>query len=101
MVLGASGAIAGTAASWGLHSRGRSGVSAKPLLYRSADGLLELDLIARENPIDLAGKTIYPLTYNGQIPGSRLEARGGDRIRIHLTNSLNTSTNLHLHTNSF
>lgn len=54
-----------------------------------------LDAIATE--IDLGDTRARLLTYNGQIPGPRLEARPGDRVRIHLTNRLDTPTNLHYH----
>jgi hypothetical protein len=33
-------------------------------VYQSRDGLLELDLEAQENPVNLAGKQAYLLTYN-------------------------------------
>ena len=66
-------------------------------VYQSGDGLLELDLEAKENPINLAGKQAYLLTYNGQIPAPRLEAKPGDKVRIHFTNNLSQPTNIHYH----
>lgn len=65
--------------------------------HQSRDGLLEIDLEARENSIDLGGKPAYLLTYNGQVPAPRLEAKKGDRVRIHFTNRLSQPTNLHYH----
>ncbi|MGB5631812.1 MAG: multicopper oxidase family protein [Waterburya sp.] len=66
-------------------------------LYQSSDGLLELDLEARERPINLSGRQAYLLTYNRQIPAPRLEAKPGDKVRIHFTNNLSQPTNLHYH----
>lgn len=66
-------------------------------VYQSGDGLLELDLEAKENPINLAGRQAYLLTYNGQVPAPRLEANPGDRVKIHFTNNLSQPTNIHYH----
>ena len=73
-----------------------SSVNLAPL-YQSKNGLLELDLEARERPVNLGKKQAYLLTYNGQIPAPRLEAKSGDKVRIHFTNSLSQPTNLHYH----
>ena len=74
----------------------QSSVNLSPL-YQSSDGLLELDLEAREHPVNLGGKQAYLLTYNGQIPAPRLEAKPGDKVRIHFTNHLSQPTNIHYH----
>lgn len=66
-------------------------------LHQSRDGLLELDLEASSGAVDLGGQQAYLLTYNGQIPAPRLEAKPGDTVRIHFTNNLSQPTNLHYH----
>ena len=66
-------------------------------LHQSSNGLLELDLEASESLVNLGGKRANLLTYNGQIPAPRLEAKPGDRIRIYFTNKLSQPTNLHYH----
>ncbi len=66
-------------------------------IHQSSDGLLELDLEARERPVNLGGRQAYLLTYNGQIPAPRLEAKPGDKVRLHFTNNLSQPTNLHYH----
>ncbi|MBE9044239.1 multicopper oxidase family protein [Pleurocapsales cyanobacterium LEGE 10410] len=66
-------------------------------LYQSSNGLLQLDLEASERLVSLGGKQAYFLTYNGQIPAPRLEAKPGDRVRLHFTNNLNQPTNIHYH----
>ncbi len=68
-----------------------------PKVYQSQDGLLEVNLEANYTRVNLAGKTAYLLTYNGQIPAPRLEVKPGDRVRIKLTNKLQQPTNLHYH----
>jgi len=72
--------------------------SANPApVYQSSDGLLELDLEARENLVDLGNRQASLLTYNGQIPAPRLEAKPGDKVRLHFTNNLAQPTNIHYH----
>ncbi len=66
-------------------------------LYQSSNGLLELDLEASEHPVNLGGQQAYLLTYNEQIPAPRLEAKPGDKVRIHFSNNLSQPTNLHYH----
>ena len=96
---------AGIAAAWlGDHLlRGNSiepvastSVNSAPL-YQSKNGLLELDLEARENLVSLGDRQASLLTYNGQIPAPRLEAKPGDQVRIHFTNNLEQPTNIHYH----
>ncbi|MCC0178328.1 multicopper oxidase family protein [Waterburya agarophytonicola K14] len=66
-------------------------------VYQSSNGLLELDLEARESLVNLGGQQASLLTYNGQIPAPRLEAKPGDTVRIHFTNNLEQPTNIHYH----
>ncbi|MGC1246906.1 MAG: multicopper oxidase family protein [Spirulinaceae cyanobacterium] len=68
-----------------------------PQLHKSTNGLLELGLQASERPVNLDGKQADLLTYNGQIPAPRLEAKAGDQVRIHFTNNLSQPTNIHYH----
>ena len=65
--------------------------------YQSSNGLLEVDLEAKENLVNLGGKQAYLLTYNEQIPAPRLEAKPEDKVRIHFTNNLAQPTNIHYH----
>lgn len=63
----------------------------------SKDGLLNLSLEARSHSIQLGQQQGTLMTYNGQIPGPRLEAKPGDTVRIQFTNKLSQPTNLHFH----
>lgn len=70
---------------------------AQTKVYRSRNGLLELDLEASITPVILGTQTAQLLTYNGQLPAPRLEAQPGDKVRIHFRNNLPQPTNLHYH----
>ncbi len=66
-------------------------------LYQSENGLLEVNLEANYSEVNIGENTAYLLTYNGQIPAPRLEAKAGDKVRLTLTNNLQQPTNLHYH----
>ena len=79
-----------------LHSAG--GAQATPLSpLRSRNGRLEVDLVAQNTAVAIPGGPARALTYNGQLPGPRLEVEPGDRVRIQLHNRLDRPTNLHYH----
>ncbi|NEP77129.1 MAG: multicopper oxidase domain-containing protein [Okeania sp. SIO3B3] len=62
--------------------------SSEHKINQSQDGILEVNLIANINKINLGNKQAYVLNYNGQIPGPRLEAKPGDTIRVNFINKL-------------
>ncbi|EAZ88980.1 multicopper oxidase family protein [Crocosphaera chwakensis] len=66
-------------------------------IISSQNGLLETTLEASYQEVPLGNQNAYLLTYNGQVPGPRLEAKPGDKVRIHFVNNLSQSTNLHYH----
>ncbi|MDJ0574354.1 MAG: multicopper oxidase family protein [Xenococcaceae cyanobacterium MO_234.B1] len=70
---------------------------ASPSLYKSQDGLLEVNLEAGYTPLKVAGMPANLISYNGQIPAPRLEVKPGDTVRIHFTNNLSQPTNIHYH----
>jgi FtsP/CotA-like multicopper oxidase with cupredoxin domain len=100
LILTAAGAIATSATSWAIGKNKITPNQTKTLpskLHKSSNGLLELNLTASSTRIDIVGKPAYLLTYNGQIPAPRLEAKAGDTVRIRFTNNLSQPTNLHYH----
>ncbi|MEB3179042.1 MAG: multicopper oxidase family protein [Nostocaceae cyanobacterium] len=102
ITLTAAGAVSAVAASWIWERVSYSQLSTKPAinlpkLYKSNHGLLALNLEASNRAVKLGDKQAYLLTYNGQIPAPRLEAKPGDTVRIHFTNNLSQPTNLHYH----
>ena len=75
-----------------------SGSSARSSsIQTSVEGLLQVDLEARRETVNLAGRQVTLLSYNGQIPGPQLVAYPGDTVRIRCTNQLSNPTNLHYH----
>ena len=102
IALGVGGAGVAIAGNWlrqeTISSQPLPQSSANPTtVYQSNNGLLELDLEASERLVDLGNRQASFLTYNGQIPAPRLEAKPGDKVRIHFTNNLEEPTNIHYH----
>ncbi|MGK7872629.1 MAG: multicopper oxidase family protein [Xenococcaceae cyanobacterium] len=63
----------------------------------SASGLVDMSLDARYEAVNVAGQQAYLFSYNGQVPGPKIEARPGDTVRIRFTNNLPQPTNIHYH----
>lgn len=63
----------------------------------SQDGLLSVDMVAQETPMQLGRNKLIQWGYNGQIPGPKLEVKPGDTIKINFQNQLTQPTNLHYH----
>ena len=75
-------------------------VSGSSLVLRpmaSQGGALDLSLTAQAGRLSLAGRPAALYSYNGSVPGPRLEIRSGDDVRIRFANRLPESTNLHFH----
>lgn len=76
--------------------------------YEAGRRVVAVDLIAKEEIININGVNARLLTYNGHFPGPTIVARKGDILRINLNNSLPmlgtnilghdvSITNLHTH----
>lgn len=72
-------------------------ILAQDPVQSSEGGLLSFDLVAEAQQVKLGNRNANLLTYNGQVPGPRIEAKPGDTIQIRFTNRLNQPTNLHYH----
>jgi len=59
--------------------------------------IVEVDLVAREAEIEVAGKTVKAYTYNGTLPGPLIRAKVGNRLIVHFTNDLPEPTTIHWH----
>ncbi|MEP7113072.1 MAG: multicopper oxidase domain-containing protein, partial [Ilumatobacteraceae bacterium] len=70
---------------------------AQPKLIRSANGMLEVMLVAGPSAVVIGGTTVNALTYNGSLPGPTLFVRPGDTLAVRFANQLNDPTNLHTH----
>lgn len=63
-----------------------------------APNVVEVALEAKVSDIEIApGRTVSMWTYNGQLPGPRIEARTGDTVRVRFKNSLPEATTIHWH----
>lgn len=59
---------------------------------------VDVELEAREAEVEIAeGRTVRLWTYDGKLPGPRLEARVGDRVRVRFRNRLPEATTIHWH----
>lgn len=63
----------------------------------SASQAVEVELEARPTVVNLAGRRVRLLTYNGLFPGPVIRAREGEPLRVRLINRLDEPTNLHFH----
>src|ERR1700680_411703 len=59
--------------------------------------LVEFDLEARQERIEVGGRSAYLYGFNRQVPGPVLELQPGDHLRIRFRNALSEPTNLHYH----
>lgn len=60
--------------------------------------VVEIDLEARMGEWEIApGRRVQAMTYNGTVPGPRIEARAGDTLVVHFTNRLAEPTTIHWH----
>ncbi len=63
-----------------------------------APNVVEVVLEAKVSNVEIAPGRILPMwTYNGQLPGPRIEARVGDTVRVRFKNSLPEATTIHWH----
>ena len=63
----------------------------------SLDGLLDAFIDVRPSSGVIGGRRVEYWGYNGTLPGTILETRAGDTLRVHLRNGLAEPTNLHFH----
>ena len=63
----------------------------------SKDGYLRVRLVAEIRPVELAGRRVRALVYNGDYMPPTIRVRPGDRLDLELVNKLPQATNLHLH----
>jgi FtsP/CotA-like multicopper oxidase with cupredoxin domain len=59
--------------------------------------VVEVRLEATATTVDIDGKQVAMLGYNGLVPGPMLKARAGDEVIVHFHNALTTSTTVHWH----
>jgi FtsP/CotA-like multicopper oxidase with cupredoxin domain len=63
----------------------------------SHDGVLQAQIVVAREQVDVAGRKLWALTYNGRYMPPTLRIRPGDRMELALENRLDKATNLHVH----
>ena len=100
IVLGSTAGV-GAAGAAILSRRGSANIPSSaqrgPERFVSAHGLLNVELVAAENWVQLAGTRALLYAFNGQVPGPLMELESGDEVRLRFTNQLAEPTNLHFH----
>jgi FtsP/CotA-like multicopper oxidase with cupredoxin domain len=69
----------------------------QPEVLTSANGRLDIELVAAPAKVPFGPGTRFAYTYNGTTPGPTLRVRPGDVLSITLENRLGETTNLHTH----
>jgi FtsP/CotA-like multicopper oxidase with cupredoxin domain len=102
--LGAAGAAGVAAATLGGVSLGRRAFAGgesenfpEPPVRSSRGGFLETSFDQRESVIRFNNAPARAVVYESSYPGPMLRVRGGDRLRIRLTNGIPALTNFHYH----
>ncbi|SNT39969.1 Multicopper oxidase with three cupredoxin domains (includes cell division protein FtsP and spore coat protein CotA) [Streptosporangium subroseum] len=63
----------------------------------SHNGILRARLVVEGRQVDVAGRKLWALTYNGHYMPPTLRIRPGDRLELAMENRLGKYTNLHVH----
>lgn len=58
---------------------------------------VETTLTAERTPVDLGGRAVETLSYNGSVPGPIVRASVGDEVAVTVRNRLDHSTSIHWH----
>jgi FtsP/CotA-like multicopper oxidase with cupredoxin domain len=98
--VGATGLLSGWGSPSGSTVSGPGGAASdlvEPKVISSEGGNLRVTLTAAAGPVDMAGRSVRGMSYNGAVPGPTLRIRPGDRVTLDLVNQLDTGTNLHTH----
>ena len=69
----------------------------EPARLTSSNGVLTLNLVAKNGGIDVAGATVKGRAFSDGIVGPTLVVNPGDTIALTLDNQLPAHTNLHFH----
>ncbi|MGW5362907.1 multicopper oxidase family protein [Actinopolymorpha pittospori] len=69
----------------------------EPPQYTSSHGVLRARIVVERRKVELAGRKVYALTYNGFYMPPTLRLRPGDRMELAMVNKVRPYTNLHVH----
>ena len=69
----------------------------QPTEYFSQNGVLSITLTVQQKVVNVSGRRVQALVYNGSYNAPTLHVKPGDQLKITLVNDLNEMTNLHTH----
>src|SRR5437588_5070699 len=69
----------------------------EPQQWVSRNGYLRVRLVAEMRQVELGGRRVRALVYNGDYMPPTIRLRPGDRLDLELVNKLSEPTNLHVH----
>src|SRR5258708_25136971 len=69
----------------------------EPQQWVSRNGYLRVRLVAEMRQVDLDGRRVRALVYNGDYMPPTIRLRPGDRLDLELVNKLSEPTSLHVH----
>ncbi|WP_244943472.1 multicopper oxidase family protein [Streptomyces inhibens] len=69
----------------------------EPAQMVSHNGVLRVELVVARRKVDVGGRRLWALTYNGHYMPPTLRIRPGDKLDLSMKNTLNEFTNLHVH----
>ncbi|KUG57253.1 multicopper oxidase family protein [Nesterenkonia jeotgali] len=100
--VGAGAAAVGAGGLWWTSSRGGETLGGdrallQPEVLTSRDGVLDLALEAAPTRVRIGAREASVQAFNSSLPGPTLRVRGGDTLRVAMTNGLEAPTNLHVH----
>jgi FtsP/CotA-like multicopper oxidase with cupredoxin domain len=64
---------------------------------RSTPGLARATLVAAPGRVQIDGRTVETVAYNGVVPGPLMRLRAGETVQLRFENRLDRTTNLHFH----
>jgi FtsP/CotA-like multicopper oxidase with cupredoxin domain len=70
---------------------------AEPEQLYAEDGVLEVELVAKREVIEVAGSPITAQPFNGRLIGPTLNVAPGERVEVELDNQTDEHTNIHYH----
>jgi FtsP/CotA-like multicopper oxidase with cupredoxin domain len=75
----------------------KSSLLREPAQIVSHSGVLHVDLLVERRRVEVGGRKLWALTYNGSYMPPTLRIRPGDKLHLTMKNTLDEGTNLHLH----
>ncbi|MFF1895247.1 multicopper oxidase family protein [Streptomyces sp. NPDC058206] len=69
----------------------------EPAQMVSRNGVLRVELVVERRKVEVGGRKLWALTYNGRYMPPTLRIRPGDKLDLTMKNSLDEFTNLHVH----